>query len=161
MDLIDYIDRDLLEKYKFHIHKTRLPNYWRAQESWPETYQNGRFSRRWIHLHRLILERILGRPLQKNEFVDHINRNSLDNRRSNLRLATIQQNCMNRGVRRDNKLGIKGVFIDHKCPIRPFRSAIMINRKRINLGHFATVEEASAAYQKAALEHFGEFANLS
>lgn len=108
-----------------------------------------------ILMHRVILSRKLGRPLNTNEIVDHINNNGLDNRRVNLRVATPAQIRMN--VRRStkNKLGFKGV----KKRGNRYRSVIRINGKQIHLGYFDTPEQAHAAYCAAAKEYFGEFAN--
>jgi|WetSurMetagenome_2_1015567.scaffolds.fasta_scaffold388301_1 hypothetical protein len=50
---------------------------------------------RQIGLHRLIFERVLGRPLQRNEIVDHIDGNGLNNRRNNLRVIDHRQNMIN------------------------------------------------------------------
>ena len=63
-------------------------------------------------LHRLILSRVLGRPLEPGEEVDHIDGNGLNNRRSNLRLSTHRQNMQNRGVASNNASGLKGVYFD-------------------------------------------------
>ena len=86
--------------------------------------------------------------------IDHINGNNLDNRFSNLRLATHGQNLMNRGPQKNNKLGIKGVYQRGN----KYRSHICKKGKRQALGSFDTPEEASAAYKRAAKEQFGEFA---
>ena len=58
-----------------------------------------------IFLHNLIL----GFP---KEVTDHINRNKADNRKSNLRLVTHQQNCINKSIQSNNKSGIAGVYFD-------------------------------------------------
>lgn len=104
-------------------------------------------------LHRVILERVLGRELLKDEFVDHINMNGLDNRRENLRLATHQQNLANRTMTKQNKTGYKGVS---KKKNR-FVAQIHINGRNKTIGYFKTPEEAHEAYCKKAKEIYGEF----
>jgi len=69
--------------------------------------------------------------------IDHINCNKLDNRINNLRSVTNQQNGFNRNP--------KGFF----CNRNKYRTAIVINGKRINLGTFNTEEEARQAYLDA------------
>lgn len=101
-------------------------------------------------MHRLILS-----P-PKGMTVDHINRNGLDNRRSNLRLATQAQNNANTGLRRNNTSGAKGV--DRQAHASRWRAQITVNGKAKFLGLFGTFDEASDAYAKAAAEHFGDFA---
>lgn len=99
---------------------------------------------------------IMGFP--KGLFVDHKNNDSLDNRRSNLRLATPSQNRQNqRRANMDNPTGYKGVDRPHPITGR-FRARIVLNRKYINLGFFATAEEAAQAYGEAADRLYGEFA---
>lgn len=108
-----------------------------------------------VFMHRIILARFLGRELTSGEICDHINGDILDNRRSNLRLATIRQNAQNQSVRTDNTSGYKGVSQQHNGR---WRATICINGKNKHLGYFATAEEASKAYGNAAQQHFGEFA---
>jgi hypothetical protein len=90
--------------------------------------------------------------------VDHVRGNTLDNRRSQLRAVTRFQNVRNAKLRKDNLLGFKGVQLRNSGR---YRAVIRVNRKAINLGSFATPEEAHAAYCAAAIEHFGEFARIA
>jgi len=103
-------------------------------------------------LHRLIM----GNPA--GFLVDHINGNTLDNRRTNLRLATKGQNQTNSRMRANNKSGYRGV---HWRPdTRKWCSQIKSNGVVRTLGSFATVEAAAEAYRKAAIECHGEFSPL-
>jgi len=63
-------------------------------------------------LHRVIMERKLKRKLVKGEYVDHINRNPLDNRRANLRVLDKYESAQNRGPRKDSSVGLRGVQYD-------------------------------------------------
>jgi AP2 domain-containing protein/HNH endonuclease len=110
------------------------------------------------YLHRVILSRILNRPLQKGEEVDHIDTIPLNNRRKNLRLATRIQNSVNQGNRKNNTSGFKGVSW-HKTACK-WRAEIRVNGKRIYLGLFNTPELAYESYCAAALKYHGEFARL-
>lgn len=116
--------------------------------------------KRTTKMHRLIMERILGRPLAKNEIVDHIDNDSLNNRRDNLRIANQAQNCQNRKRHSNNKSGYKGVYKDKRTKSRPWQARITVAKKTIRLGSFSTAEEAYAAYCEAAIKYFGEFARL-
>jgi hypothetical protein len=98
---------------------------------------------------------IMGDP--KGMFVDHINGNTLDNRRSNLRLSTVSENSINRKKKSTNTSGYTGV---HKVKDK-WVSRISTSSGRISLGTFETPQEAYAAYCKAALELHGEFARLT
>jgi len=88
-------------------------------------------------------------------FVDHINRNRVDNRISNLRDVNASQNVRNCGLRATNTSGYKGV--SYWTERKKWAAQIRLNGKNKLLGMFATPEEASAAYKKAAetanLEH--------
>lgn len=80
--------------------------------------------------------------------LDHVNGNRSDNRWSNLRLATRQQNNWNRGKGKNNKSGFKGVSFDR--PSSKWKAQICVNYTKISLGLFDTPIEASACYQGAA-----------
>lgn len=104
-------------------------------------------------LHRLIMDAPSGMV------VDHINGDTLDNRRQNLRLATHQQNCFNQPLKSCNTSGYKGVSRNNKRG-KPWRARIRINGKETLLGTFDTPEEAHAVYCIAAAIHHGKFANF-
>lgn len=109
-----------------------------------------------VKMHRFIMELHLGRVLNRNEEVDHIHQNKLDNRISELRIATLSQNRMNRTMYRNNKSGFKGVYQERHSG--NWTASIRINRKTIHLGTFSTPELAYEAYCKAAKHYHGEFA---
>lgn len=109
------------------------------------------------YLHILIFERILGRSLTKGEKIDHINRNGLDCRRNNLRLATHQQNIRNSKLSSANKSGYKGVWIKRGLWV----ASITIDGKHIIIGSYATALDAAIAYNKKATQCFGEFAYIN
>jgi hypothetical protein len=110
------------------------------------------------YLHRVILARKLGRELLPTEFCDHISGDGLDDRRENLRIATSAENQRNLRINSLNKSGFKGVRYYAKTG--KWRAEIKVHGKKLSLGYFASPEAAHAAYCKAAVEHFGEFANF-
>lgn len=88
---------------------------------------------------------------------EHINPNAtLDNRRSNLRIATRAQNNANRRMRKDNTSGFKGVSAYRG----KWKAQIQINNRAINLGTCTTKQVAYELYCKAARELHGEFARM-
>lgn len=110
-----------------------------------------------ILLHRVILERMIGRTLTSTEFTDHIDGNPLNNRRENLRIATSAENQHNRSKPRNNKSGYKGVT--WQSAVGKWRAQIKVNGKAIYLGLFTTPEAAHEAYCIAARELHGKFFN--
>jgi hypothetical protein len=106
-----------------------------------------------LFLHRYIAN------AQKNEMIDHINMNTLDNRKNNLRLCDKSQNACNAGKSAANKSGYKGVSWDKRKG--NWRAYIVKNKKQYYLGNFVNIEAAHAAYCKAAKELHGEFARLA
>lgn len=87
--------------------------------------------------------------------VDHINRNGLDNRRSNLRPATTAENARNSKLYENNTSGYRGVSW-HKRD-RCWRTQIKVSGKLLELGRFQSPEEAARAYDEASLRYHGEF----
>ena len=94
-----------------------------------------------------------------SSLIDHIDNDQGNNRFSNLRPATNQQNQWNKKVQETNKLKVKGVSLC-KATNR-YRADICVNGLRINLGRFDTVDEAAEAYKKKASESFGSFARVA
>lgn len=103
-----------------------------------------------LSMHRALLDSPSGVE------VDHKNRDGLDNRRSNLRLATRSQNTANSPHRANGMSGYRGVTFQR--PYRRWAASIESQGCRIHLGNYATAEEAALAYDKGAREVFGEFA---
>lgn len=106
-------------------------------------------------LHRVVMERMIGRSLKSNELVDHKDRNPLNNTRHNLRLATSSQNQANRKVMSSSSLQLKGV---RQRPSGRFSAQIFKCGKIVWLGTYDTAEEAHAVYVEAAKSIHGEFA---
>lgn len=90
------------------------------------------------------------------EDIDHIDGNGLNNSIANLRLASRTQNMCNRTAFKNNKSGMKGVYLDRRSG--KWRSEIKFNRVRHHLGRYETAEEAYSAYLKAAQRLHGQFA---
>lgn len=103
-----------------------------------------------IHLHKVLIE------CPDNMVVDHINRNKLDNRKSNLRVCTQQENLFNSLKKSNNVSGYVGVGFDKKS--NKWRARITKDGKNICLGFYNIKEEALIARLKGEKEHFKEFA---
>ena len=95
----------------------------------------------------------------EGKIIDHVDGDTQNNKASNLRVATAKQNCMNRGVNKNSKHNGKG-FCFSKSENR-FKAYIYLDGKAKSLGSWKTRDEAALAYNKAAIEHFGEFARLN
>lgn len=108
-----------------------------------------------VLMHRYIMD------AQKGQQIDHINGDKLDNRKENLRVANASTNKANCGLRKSNTSGYKGVSKATGKRNKQWTAEIKVNYKRKNLGYFYTPEEAAEAYNKAAIEAFGEFAKLN
>lgn len=103
-------------------------------------------------MHRIIAEK-MGLDLSKE--IDHRDRNKLNNLRSNLRIATHQENMRNHSIRSDNLSSYPGVSL--RRTTNKWMVRINILGKRKHLGHFKTFEEAKAARIEAEMKYYGEF----
>jgi len=90
--------------------------------------------------------------------IDHKNRNGLDNRRDNLRTATLQQNNFNRVYLRKSNSGFRGVT-RHSCG--KWQAGVKLRGRSFHLGLYDDPAIAAAAYDKKAVELFGDFAVLN
>jgi len=142
--IIDASDLELVSQYKWHAVVSK-----KTGDVYAVTTSVGQRGSKRIKMHRLLL----GMPRQH---VDHHNGDTLDNRRENLRTATVSQNQMNRRPNRRSASGFKGVSL-HKRSGR-WQAEIQKDGKKMFLGSFGTPELAALAYDSAARELFGEFA---
>lgn len=137
--IVDDVDFDSLNRHKWHVSKGRNTFYagtWIRKEE----------SRHYVRMHNLIM----------GKGVDHVDGNGFNNQRSNLRMATIEQNSANSKIRKDNKSGYKGVYLgsaDKWC------ASIRTRGKTIHLYRGPFLLEAARAYVDASRKCWGEFAS--
>ena len=129
------------------IPKIKSCKFYKARGGYSQTYIN----KEWIFAHRLLANAPSG------EIVDHISRDTTDNRKCNLRLCTHQQNSFNAKLSKRNTSGIKGVRWDKSR--NKWYAYIAINKKLINLGRYCKFDDAVSARKRAALKYFGRFAS--
>ncbi len=143
--IIDSEDFYIVNKYKWSYRVSNGRKYCASN-----TKEKGKSTT--LHLARLIMN------CPKGMTVDHINHDTLDNRKCNLRICTQAENSRNTRPRNGTSR-YKGV---HKLKhYDKWRVAITVNRVKYHIGYFATQEEAALAYNKAALKYHGKFAYLN
>lgn len=143
--LVDEADYEKVSGYSWRLNSrgyviTNLP-------------RNGAKTQKQVLLHHLVL----GKP-ENGLVTDHINHDKTDNRKTNLRICTKSQNAHNQGLSRNNTSGYKGVAYETRT--NKYRAYIWFNKKSIKLGSFASAEEASTAYARAAKRYFGEYCHI-
>lgn len=145
--IIDAEDLELVSRYRWRFcqRTTRLAyavtSYKKADGKW-----------KLIFMHRLIAK------TPEGVMTDHRDGNGLNNCKSNLRIATNAQNQHNAGIRVDKRHSkYKGVTKDRKR----WRAQIRIKGKKTYLGNYTTERDAALAYDLAAQQHFGEYANIN
>lgn len=103
------------------------------------------------YMHDIIVKRM---GLIKTYQVDHKDRNRLNNKRDNLRLATNGQNKANSRVSKNNELGIKNIRWENN----KYRVDFVYNFKRLHIGQFENIQDAIEARDIARKKYFKEFA---
>ena len=106
-----------------------------------------------IYMHRFIMK-----P-NKGMVIDHLDGNTLNNQKNNLRICTHTENMRNSKISINNKSGYKGVSYQENR--NNYRAQIKFNNKTINIGDFIDPIDAAKAYNAAALKYHGEFAHLN
>lgn len=139
---IDKEDLSLISPYVWHVNKdgyltTKLKD---------DKHGTG------IRMHRLIL----GLHITDEIEVDHINHDTLDNRKQNLRLANRFQNCMNTRAPKNNTSGVKGVYKPKGYD--KWIAQINANGMRHYIGAYKTFDEAVSARISAEKSMHKEFA---
>lgn len=130
---VDDADFDLVSKYKWHSH-----------EGYAMTNMYIDKKTTLVRMHHLIMGKSKGLD------VDHINRNRADNQRSNLRIVTRSENLRN-GVNSLNTSGVRGICW-HKSA-QKWCVEFKINKKKIYLGLFTDIKEASTTLDKAKIKY--------
>ncbi len=137
--LIDDEDYSIISQYNWYLSSKR--------------YLVTRSNKKEIRLHRFLMN------CPPTKIVDHINGDTLDNRKSNLRICTQQENTRNNNkLRKDKTSKYKGVSL---CTYGTWVAQIQVNKKKISLGYYTSQEDAARAYNKAAVEYHGEFAAIN
>jgi hypothetical protein len=129
---------------------------WLSRQKWQASWNGGN----WyavktdvigtMYMHRAIANAPSG------SVVDHVDGNTLNNQRCNLRTCSQSENMQNRGKTKTNTSGYKGVTWHRNR--NKFLAQIKVNNKNIYLGYFKSAEDAARAYDEAAKKHHGAFA---
>ena len=153
--VLDYCPDTGVFRWKVSVHGSRgkgaVAGYNRGK------YWGIAFRKKTYCAHRLVWLHVHGRwPV---DVLDHINRDGFDNRLVNLREATPSLNQANRARPNCNTSGFKGV--SRRTDGKAWCASVRKEGKDYRLGFFASAEDAAAAYNIGAIEHFGEFAQLN
>lgn len=147
--LVDDEDYEELNKYKWYANYSPNTKTFYAVRN----YSVGKKKQKAVKMHRHIMQ-LKGYDIS-GKVIDHINHDTLDNTKGNLRVCTHSQNLMNAKMPRRNTSGFRGVtLIQSKYWI----AQININRKQTYLGSFKSKEDAYEAYISAREKYYGEFA---
>lgn len=140
--IVDAEDVPRIKKYTWGVWNFRNKQYVQRTIKF---YEGNKRKSKSEKLHRYLI------GAKPGEIVDHINGNSLDNRKSNLRITSHAVNMQNSKVRSDNSIGHKGIYFCKQTGT--YRPEIQVNGKRYrNLGRYATLELAIQARKQAEIK---------
>lgn len=145
--LIDEQDLPLIAGYTWHANSQ---NDWAYASTYPSRSLG---PRKRITMHRMLMGAKAG------ETVDHINHDTLDNRRCNLRICTLQQNSANSRTKSNNTSGYIGVSWNKKESM--WQAYISVKGHRMNLGYYETAEDAAYMRDIAAQKYNADYAYLN
>lgn len=126
---------------------------WYAQKGNGGLYAARREKGKIVFLHRKIIKATEGYE------VDHINGDTLDNQRNNLRIVTRRQNAQNSKKRKGSLSKYKGVTWNKER--NKWQAQIKVDGKQLFLGHFRNEISAAKSYDKAAVKYFGDYARIN
>ncbi|MHA2022748.1 MAG: HNH endonuclease [Candidatus Thorarchaeota archaeon] len=135
--IIDIEDLEIVRRLKWHMNDTGY------------VARNQKNRSKMELLHRFIMK-----ASDQDPDIDHINRNPLDNRKSNLRFCSKSRNMFNIGIPTHNTSGVVGVCWSKRE--KKWSAYIERNGRRRSLGNFLLFEDAVQVRKDAELEHFGE-----
>ena len=149
--IVDASDYERISALKWYAHySAKTKSFYAANRS----VKNGKKVTTYMH------REVLGLTAGDKRQADHIRSgDTLDNRRSNLRISTHAENARNKRMMKNNKSGAKGVCYKKRRGI--WEANICVDRKQIYLGTFYSLESAKSAYDEAAKRLHREFARLS
>ncbi len=141
--IVDDADFEQIAKYNWHF--------------------SGRYAARWgkRHFHKrekVLMHRAILKPHEGSE-IDHINGNTLDNRRENLRICSHAENMHNARRRFDNTSGFKGVTWNKQHS--KWQAQIQVSGSKVFIGRFNNKVEAAIAYDEKAREILGIYAKVN
>lgn len=147
--IVDDEDFEELNQYKWQANKKSSGVYAHRTKRYGIRKQN---KKQHFHMHRIIMK------AKSGEYVDHINGDTLDNRKENLRICSNAENGRNHnGQPKQRKYSqYKGVKKNTQAN-NSWSARITVNRKEIYLGSFKTEEDAAKAYNIASKKYHGKF----
>ena len=150
--MVDDEDFNLINQYKWYALRSKNGSYYAARDV--SKIINGKRNRQCFLMHRELLN-----VTDSNMQVDHIDGNKLNNTKSNLRLASNQNNNRNQlKLKKNNGTGYRGVYFYKDGRANPWVAYVRApNTKRISLGSFNSAEDAARAFDEAAKILYGEF----
>jgi hypothetical protein len=143
--LVDDEDYEYLNQWKWNAYKKTDSIFYAARCVWVDKKPKN------IYMHRVIMK------TERGMMCDHIDHDTLNNQKNNLRNCTRQQNQFNKNKYSVSKNKYKGVSFNGYSWI----AKIQFNKKHYYLGTFKTEIDAAKAYDEDAKKYHGEFANLN